>query len=398
MDINAVLKVAWFTPGLNGRWGLPLLFWGPPGVGKTRRIEEAARRCGLVCNTMLGSIRRPEDFGGFPIPVLKGKSTYMEFAPPAWAADVEVEGGGRGVVLTDELTTVEPQTQKALLRMVLDGFLGDHELSKMIRFTAAANSVMDAVGGYDLGGPLANRFGHLDFDKPDAREWCDWLIGVNGTSEHEDDDVLDPTVEEARVLNAWPAAFAKAKGIVGAFIKSFEQHLHDQPEAGSEARGRAWPSPRTWEMATRALAGCFVHRADEAVRDDLITAFVGAGACAQLVTFIVDVALPDPEMLLDGRIAWTHEPHRLDRTDAVMAACAALVRSDRCERREARVEALWGIIDRIVTDASVYDLVVTAARAAISTRLATGCSAKQHALVNLLPFLNAADIQPGETV
>lgn len=410
-DLFKTLLVLWFTPGLNDRWGLPVLFWGKPGIGKSRRIEATAERCGLPMQTLIASIRQPEDFGGFPVPQEKGKTVWMEYAPPGWAADLEVESGGTGVIFIDEITTVEPATQKALLRLVLDGALGDYQLANGLRFVAAGNAVADAVGGWDLAPPVANRFGHMDWPEPSPDTdpstgeggWCDWL--VRGTSEAvrldakgnavERDDVLDAKALEARVMRQWPNAWAKAAGLVSSFIKARREWLFKMPEAGSANLSRAWPSPRTWEMATRALAGCQVHGVDAETMECILSAFVGAAPITDLVSYMTDVKLPDPADVLDGRVDFEHDKRRLDRTDAVLSSCSALVSNDRCENREARVAQLWEIVGGVV-DAGAPDLCVTAGQAAVATKMGLQAPSRRKALSALNPFLTSAGIVPGQ--
>jgi len=393
MDTRKILHVSMFTPGLNGRWGLPLLWWGKPGVGKSRVIETVATALGLMCHTLVASIREPADFGGLPIPVERGRRRFMEYAPPGWASDFEIDGDGRGVVFVDELTTTAPATQAALLRMVLDGALGDYYFPRGVRFVAAANPVADAAGGWDLTPPLANRFGHLNWESPEPADWCDWLIGANGASTDDvgDDERISSETEEARVMAAWPTAFAKAKGVVAGFVKARPDLLHRMPDAGSSGRGKAWPSHRTWEMATRALAGCDVHGADDIIVDELVASFVGPGAGSELTTFRTKVKLPDPEAVLDGKVKFKHEPARLDRTVAVLSSCSALVTSGKCERQNERSEKLWEIIGGMVGDAA--DLTVPAARALVRKRLHQGGEAKKS-LIALQPILEAAGVRP----
>lgn len=391
MDIRKALHIALFTPGLNGRWGLNLLWWGRPGIGKSRVIEGTAASLGLLCHTLVASIREPADFGGLPIPVEKGKRRFMEYAPPGWAADLEVEGDGRGVVFVDEITTTAPATQAALLRMVLDGALGDYNFPDSVRFVAAANPVVDAAGGWDLTPPLANRFGHLSWETPEVRDWTDWLIGANGKRAVETEGEISAEGEEKRVLAVWPKAFAKAKGIVAGFIKSRPELLFKMPDVGSASRGKAWPSPRTWEMATRALAGCDVHGADDVLADELVSAFVGAGAASELTTFRTRVKLPDPELVLDGKIDFKHDPTKLDRTVAVLSSCSALVTSPKCDRQGERAEKLWEIVGGVTKE--VADLAVPAARALVRKRLHSGPAAKA-ALIDLQPILEAAGVRP----
>jgi hypothetical protein len=404
-----MIHIALFTPGLNNRWGLPLLFWGQPGVGKSKVIETLSEQLGLMCHTLIASIREPSDFGGLPIPVARGKQTYIEYTPAGWAADLEIEGDGRGLVFVDEVTTCAPAVQAALLRLVLNGALGDHELPFGVRFIAAANDTMDAAGGWDLSPPLANRFGHVRWAPADSESWVDWLVGADQTMkidslledwdgegdlptiEQSPDLTFDAKEEERRVLKAWPEAFATAKGTVAAFIKSHPDLLHKMPKGGHVDRAKAWPSPRTWELATRALGGAIVHKADGNMTNDLIEAFVGHGAASEFETFRTKLDLPDPAQVLDGKIKFKHTPTRLDRTVAVLSACTALVSSPKCECRDDRSKKFWEIIRKIGDDAT--DLIISPAAALIQNNLGMSSEDMKPVLIHLRPVLKAAGIR-----
>jgi hypothetical protein len=412
--LEKMIHIALFTPGLNNRWGLPLLFWGEPGVGKSKRIETFALYLQLTMYTLIASIREPSDFGGLPIPVERGKKTFIEYTPPGWAADIEIDGEGRGVVFTDEITTCAPAVQAALLRMILNGSLGDYELPFGVRFIAAANDTQDAAGGWDLSPPLANRFGHVRWDTSDLADgWCDWLTGANQTSKIDDlleqwdgegdlpdvkdiagmgtPSTFDPAEEERRVLREWPEAFAKAKGTVASFINARRDLLHQMPKAGSANRSRAWPSPRTWEMATRALAGCFVHKADENLTNDMIEAFIGHAAAVEFQTFRAKLDLPDPAEVLDGKVKFEHVPTRLDRTVAVMSSCTALVTSKKCDNRDERAKKFWEILAAI--DESSTDLVIKPASALVQENLGMTSKHMKPVLVHLRPVLKEAGVK-----
>jgi len=326
-----LLKISLFTPGLKGRWGLPTLFMGKPGIGKSHVIEALCGSEGLLCKTLVASIREPADFAGLPVPVTQGKETFIHYAPPAWTSDFLIEGDGRGVIFLDEITTCAPAVQAALLRLVLDGALGDYTLSKGVRFISAANSTEDAAGGWDLSAPLANRFGHLNWELPEVEDFEGYLIDECGDemfSSKGNGSEIDSSIakkEEQRVIKAWPESFARAKGKVIGFLRARREFMFKMPEAGKKSRSAAWPSHRTWEMAVRASAGCEVHKATQTVHDDFIAAFVGSGPAREFRTYLKQADLPDPADVLDGRVKFKHNPKRIDISAAILAGCAALV-------------------------------------------------------------------------
>ena len=105
--------------GLQAR--IPMHMTGFPGVGKTeftKSLETGFDRVGIKCKVMVlvGSIREPQDFGGFPVSTPDG----VRLLPMAWARDAQrlAEEGYLVVVFLDELTTVPPTTQAAMLRLL----------------------------------------------------------------------------------------------------------------------------------------------------------------------------------------------------------------------------------------------------------------------------------------
>src|SRR4029078_12187071 len=70
--------------------------------------------------------REPQDFGGFPVSTQDG----VRLLPMASAHDAPrlAEGGCRVVVFLDELTTVPPTTQAAMLRLLTENVCGELKL------------------------------------------------------------------------------------------------------------------------------------------------------------------------------------------------------------------------------------------------------------------------------
>jgi MoxR-like ATPase len=391
MNIRNILRVAWFTPGPKKRWGLPILFEGHPGTGKTAHVEQEAAAVGLDCEVLISSIREPSDFGGLPMPTtVDGKSKLNLLAPP-WAQ--RLADKGRGLIFGDELNTSPPAVQAAFLRIVTDAVVGDLELPRTVRICAAQNSVEEAAGGWDLAAPLANRFGHIRWETPTVAEWSDWLLS-SGNGGQSGSKPIDPETEEKRVLEAFANPWAQARGLISGFLRARPELLFKMPQAGSPEASRAWPSPRTWEYAARALAGSQVHGIGALETDELVAAFVGTGAAAEFNSWRATADLPAPDDVLDEKVKFKHDTMRLDRTVAVLSSCAALLttaqKDVKPEQKKARSTVLWRMIDDISKEAA--DVTVPAARALAKAGMAVGKEA-QPALVRLQPILTGAGIK-----
>ena len=360
-NLQNITRANWFTPGHKGRWGLPLIYWGPVGVGKSSVIESLAEACGLSFSCTIGSISEPSDIAGLMMPSPDGRSVRALAAP--WVA--RVNAAGRAVQLFDEATSCSPTVQAALMQVFLTGAAGDVEAVPGVRFMAAANPVAIAANGNDLAMPLANRMGHLDFPAPDATAWADWLAG----SEREIDPLV-PESLEARAEEEWGAAFARARGLVGAFIRRRPGLLAQQPDANDPAASLAFPTPRTWEFATRAYAGATIHGLSVAERAAYIAAFVGEGACGELLRFEAVADLPDPVEVLDGRVVFAANPDRIDRTFAMLEMLATYLASTKGQDeplRRKRAAVYYQIVEGIVDRDP--DVVIPSLRTAITSGL-----------------------------
>lgn len=369
---DKLLHAVMFTPTHEG-WGLPVLYWGPPGVGKSAILKNFAKRWGMHCEVLSPGERGEGAFGVVPVPEA-GRLTYPA---PDWTANVPV----RGIVLVDEISTAEPALQKPMLGLVQGKVIGSHKLAGGVRVIGAGNPVDCSTGGWELALPVRNRFAHLDWEAPSADDWCGWLMGgANGGPEA----VGDAAAEEERVMKAWPGPFAKASGLVAGFIKRRPELLHKMPAPG--APDLSFPTHRSWEYAVRAIATAEVHGLSETEAEELLVGFIGRAAADEFIAWKAAADLPDPIALLDGNEKFEFDARRLDRTLAVYGACAALVCPKGAEKRKERADALWVLLADAAGKA--VDVVIPAATALIKSGLIS--PAGKPVLAKLEPVLAAA--------
>jgi MoxR-like ATPase len=348
---------------------VPVLLWGGAGLGKSSAVREMALAAGLPCETVIASIREPSDFAGLPIVSPQGESVH--FAPPAWAQ--RLAENGRGVLFLDEISTAPPAVQAALLRVVLERTVGDLALPDAVTVVAAANPPEQAADGWDLSPPLANRFCHLDWDL-DAREWAEGVLAGFHPA-----DV--PLLDEEQLFGELTAA----RAAVGAFVIARGHLLHAHP--GNEATaGRAWPSPRSWEMAARLIAATIVCNAADAVRAVLVAGAVGPAAAAEYLAWREDLDLPDPEDVLRDPTAF-RLPERGDRAYAALAAVTAAVLANNTAERW---EAAWLAI-AAGTENGHADIAVAAVRLLIAHR-PDGATPPAKVLTQMTPVLKTAGL------
>jgi hypothetical protein len=366
MDLS-LLKTLFFTKTSRG-WGSPLLFWGPPGVGKTGILESFAQCLTINGEPMHVETLSPGEagegaFGVVPVPLDKGGVSYITYPEPWWIQNFkgdESDGGpgGRGMVFLDELSSAPPALHPPLLGLIHAGRIGGAKLPGRTRIIGAANPPELAAAGFDLAPPVANRLGHMEWAPPSVGQWTDYMLAQGGGASS-NMVTIDIVAEEQRVDAAWAGAYAKAAGLVTAFLRSRAQHLHAMPKAGAAyLDAMRWPSHRSWSNATNAFASSIVQGTASMYRDRLIAAYVGQGISEEFANWTATADLPDPDEVMDGKITFKHEPHRLDRTLALSSSMAAsLLGDDNAGRRQVRSDAFWRFIGQMA-DQSATDLVI----------------------------------------
>jgi hypothetical protein len=348
---------------------VPVLLWGGAGLGKSSAVREMAAAADLPCETVIASIREPSDFAGLPI-VTEG-GTSVRFAAPDWAE--RLAASGRGILFLDEISTAPPAVQAALLRVVLERVVGDVALPADVTVVAAANPPEQAADGWDLSPPLANRFCHLDWDL-DAQEWAHGMLAGFEL----------PIVNE---VSGEALARAQGRALAGltGFVSSRPHLLHAHP--GNEAAaGRAWPSPRSWQMASRLLAYCDEATVPESVPALLLAGVVGPAVAAEFLAWREDLQLPNPEDVLRDPDSFAL-PERGDRAFAALAALTAAVLS---HNTPDRWEAAWRAIAAGTAEGRT-DIAIAAIRTLIAHRPA-GAVPAAATLTKMAPVLKTAGL------
>ena len=343
---------------------VPVLLWGPPGAGKSSAVEDMCRSIDLTFEVVIASIREPSDFSGLPVITENG----VEFAPPRWAKTLSE--AGNGVLFLDEISTAPPAVQAALLRVVLERVVGDLALPDELAIVAAANPPDQAADGWDLSAPLANRFCHLDWHV-DVMTVATGLVAGFPTP-------VIPTLPED-----WKNQIPIAAGLVGGFL-SVRQSLVIQPPMERALAGRAWPSPRTWEMLARLLAAAFAVECSLETKRNLVIGCVGDGAGLEFLNWVQELDLPDPEAALIDPDSVVF-PERGDRLYAALSAVAGAVASDPTPDRWL---AGWRVLEKAAGQSP--DIGAIAAKVLAQIR-PDGVSAPPEASV-FLPVLEAAGL------
>ena len=286
--------------------GLKLLILGPPGLGKSAAMRQAAAAYAKVIGLPLhDSVDGPPTAQAFGIcetiwsqfdpsdlrfPALDAASGDYTFR---YSSELPLVGNEsrfptRGVWVHDEVTNVEPFLQKILMQVILEGRIGARRVLPGWRQVAAGNRMADSMLVAPLAVPLANRFVHATV-VADIDAWIDWAF----------ESGVDP--------------------LVIAFLKNRPNLLHAFNSSHHAAGQYASPTPRSWECVSRQCLPL-----SEPSKSDAIIGSVGIGPATEFLSWAkVKDEMPDLERIRNGKGSKTERIP--SRPDALVATAIALV-------------------------------------------------------------------------
>jgi MoxR-like ATPase len=232
----------------------PIYLWGPPGVGKSSLIRQAAEAEGLQVCDLRAVLLDPVDLRG--LPSINGDQR-AHWCPPAFLPHGT---DTNGVLFLDELAQAPPLVQAACLQLTLDRRVGEYVLPDGWTVVAASNRAEDRAGAHRLISPLLNRFVHLDLD-----------------ASHDD-------------WQAWALTFG-IRPEVCAFLR-FRPELLFQFDASRNQR--AFPTPRSWQFVSEVVAATPAE-----LLHAVAAGCVGEGPAAEFCAFVhVFQQLPNVDEVL----------------------------------------------------------------------------------------------------
>ena len=315
---------------------IPVLLWGSPGEGKTAAVESASRR-GWLVETVIITHSEPSDFAGLPVITADGS---VKLAPPAWAKRL-AEHEGRSIAFFDEFSTASPSLQAAALRPLTHYEVGSIQLPDTVAFVAAANPADVAAVGWELAAPTASRFVHLDWGMP-YDVFAEGLVtGVW------------PSLPAYDAPADYPRLLDQERVLVSGFLRARESQLSAIPQAVAD-RGRAFPTPRTWDFAARLGAFARAVGANEDVRRILISGCVGDAAAYEYLRWSAAHDRADPEELLADPTSFDFSGARSDRVYVTLqGVLAAFSRNPTAPRWQAAIEVCARAADQAGIDPAV---------------------------------------------
>lgn len=356
-----LLETALMTPMADGNWGVPIVIYSEPGMAKTSIGKQLGRKYGQPFERLSPGARGEGAFGVVPFPdkVANFESTVLTYPPPDWVVKLK-EGG---FLFVDEINTLPQAVAAAGLDLVQEKIVGSYQLHKRVRVFGAANPAHSAANAIEFSAAQANRMLHMDWTQPELESWTAHLLGVTENSKP-----IDLLKREAEIMKVFPQAFAKSLGAMSGFLKRRPEFQHRKPKTDDPNVSRAWPSLRTLEYATRLMAMQSIADLKEDEIMELVGATIGGPVSRELYTWLTEADLPDPELLLDGKVHYTPDAARLDRTVAVLSSAASTVKATtEASKKKSRAESLWALITKVSETAK--DVVIPAAATLINAKL-----------------------------
>jgi hypothetical protein len=231
----------------------------------------------------------------------------------------EVSEPGWGLII-DDLTFATPAVQNAALDLVLRRRAGSVDLSGTPIIVTA--NPLSSGGLNELTPSMANRLLHLETDGGEARRY---LLGdLTGGAEFR--------VKAESLRRGFQERLAMAETTVAQFLRSRPSDLQRRPETDRADGGHdyAHATPRTWELAARALAGCELAGIPAL---PLLCAALGEEVGSLFSQWDREHPLPTPSEVFAGSVEW----NALRPDEALAAAKAAALVAETPEEIDALV-------------------------------------------------------------
>jgi len=266
---------------------IPLMLWGPPGIGKSDLAQQVAEELKYNLNDMRLAQMEPTELRGFLSP---NRETHR--AEWYQLGDLPERGPdgkgvkGPGILFLDEIDKAPTSVKSAALQLVLNRRVGPYQLPDDWDIICAGNREEDGCFAIPVGQALNNRMTHIEI-QPDIEVWTNWAHnhGVR--------------MEVIGYLNFQP------------------NHLYDNNGQ------HAFPTPRSWTMASRLLG----HTEDEDLQKSLVASAVGEGIALQFVSWKKVYSKVDPKDVIEKGIIPTFKKDEISLKYAVTMAVAFHVRN-----------------------------------------------------------------------
>ena len=230
-----------------------IMIWGAPGIGKSSVVSSVAKDAEIQFIDLRLSQLAPTDLRGLPVPVHPSSDQVTGISK--WYPPDFLPTKGKGILFLDEINMAPPTMQGVAQQLILDRKVGNYKVPSDWFVFAAGNRKEDRASVFEMPSPLANRFLHLNME-----------VSFD-------------------CFKAYALEKNLAEEVISflAFRPTLLHKINKQEPA--------WPSPRTWEIASRLFKIGLP-----------VTAAVGEGAGAEFSSFLdVYKNLPDLDAIIKGK-------------------------------------------------------------------------------------------------
>lgn len=151
-----------------------------------------------------------------------------------------------GILCVDDMNLVPPAVQEAACQLILDRKTGVHEIPPGWAAIAVGTRTTDHDMAEFLERPYADQFMHVELLPPSIDSWEQWAV------EHGIDSIVISVIR--RLAQEHLQSTDEEKGTV-------VEPLLVLPDNEEIFQGKmAFPTPRSWELASRLLKGAYVKK------------------------------------------------------------------------------------------------------------------------------------------
>lgn len=276
--------------GLETGERIPVMLWGPAGVGKSDIVFEATAELPdeyKVTDLRLSSLN-PVDVRGMPYRVEDG----VRFARPFYFP----ESNERRNLFLDEINTAPPATQVTAYEIARNYSVGGNPFPQHTLVTMAGNRAKDRGATYSMPKPLENRLLHLDvmYSVP---SWLKWA----------------------------------SKNDVHPDVMAFIQFRPDLIGSDKPSESSAFPTPRSWSYLSSLMKTS--EKTGHGTPSEFAYGLIGSGAATEFEAFVkLKESLPDVNGILEnGNSDWTS--NKKDIQFAYTAALSSGIKRDSANHR-----------------------------------------------------------------
>jgi len=251
---------------------MPAVLVGPPGVGKTSKLYEIAKRMGYELITLVGSQLDPTDIVGLPKgehmgKTADGKDVYGTVnLSPWWQVRILLDE--KVILFLDEMSNTSSATRASMLTMLQSReFPNGQKMPAKTIVVGAMNPTEQAADGYDLDAPTTNRINFIVWS-PSIEEWKEGMLSAWGKKVSPQETEWRKLI--VRFIEDSPASLQKLPTSTVSTPEAYGVNPKDASEM--EVLRYAWPSRRSWDNLARVLAH---SGADHVVQDTNAQGIVG---------------------------------------------------------------------------------------------------------------------------